>query len=121
MVKPARKPAKPDEGTEHERELLDKLKDVGARIGIEVREEKLIREVGYTVRGGRCRLEGRDMILLDRNATVSERIEVLADSLARFDLADVYIEPELRRLIGVETAQGDDDESAESAERVSGV
>lgn len=100
---------------EQERALLDKLKDLGVRIGVEVREEKLIREVGYSVHSGRCRVDGRDMILLDRNASVSERIDVLADSLAGFDLGDVYVDPEVRRLIGGEAAEDD------GAERASGA
>jgi hypothetical protein len=100
MAKPARKPTKPDEGTDRERDLLEKLKGIGARIGVEVREERLVREVGYSVHGGRCRLEGQDIILLDRNAAVSERIEILADALSEFDLGEVYMDPEIRELVG---------------------
>ena len=43
--------------------------------GVTVREERLVREVGYHVRSGACRLHGQDVLLLDSVASVSERIE----------------------------------------------
>ena len=50
---------------------------------IEVRTEKLVREVGYRVRSGHCRFKGKDIILIDRDAPISEQIEFLATELAR--------------------------------------
>jgi len=49
---------------------------------IEVRTEKLLREVGYRARSGRCRIMGQDVILLDRDAPVGDQIEFLASALA---------------------------------------
>lgn len=49
---------------------------------IEVRSEKLLREVGYRARSGRCRLKGRDLILLDRETPISDQVELLAAELA---------------------------------------
>jgi len=49
---------------------------------IEVRAEKLLREVGYRVHSGRCLVNGRELILLDRDAAVSDQIEVLSAALA---------------------------------------
>jgi hypothetical protein len=48
---------------------------------IEVRAEKLLREVGYRVRSGRCRVKGRDLILIDRDAPLNDQIEFLAAAL----------------------------------------
>jgi hypothetical protein len=48
---------------------------------IEVRAEKLLREVGYRVRSGRCRVKGRDLILIDRDAPLSDQVEFLAAAL----------------------------------------
>ena len=84
---------------ERQRILLDQLKDLASRIGAEVREERLVREVGYTVRSGLCVLNGQEVVLLDTHAEVSERIDALLDYLAGRDLDQVYIEPELRELI----------------------
>jgi hypothetical protein len=83
-----------------QRILLDQLKEIAGNIGTEVREEKLVREVGYSVRSGPCRLHGRPVVLLDSNAELGERIEALLEFLAECDLDAVYIEPEIRELIG---------------------
>lgn len=79
--------------------LLQRLKDLVERVGVTVREERLVREVGYHVRSGACRLHGQDVLLLDTQASLAERIEALRDFLAQRDLGDVYVEPELRRMV----------------------
>lgn len=49
---------------------------------IEVRTEKLLREVGYRVHSGRCRINGREVILIDRDASISDQIDFLSTALA---------------------------------------
>jgi hypothetical protein len=49
---------------------------------IEVRKEKLLREVGYRVHSGRCRINGRELILIDRDASLSDQIDFLSTALA---------------------------------------
>jgi hypothetical protein len=79
--------------------LLQRLKDLVERVGVLVLEERLVREVGYHVRSGACRLHGQDVLLLDTDASLSDRVEALLDFLSRRDLDGVYVEPELRRLV----------------------
>jgi hypothetical protein len=98
MRKRARKP-KHDVATEEQSQLLQQLKEIAVAVGLDVREERLQREVGYSVRSGSCRVDGRDVVLLDSNAAASERIDVMLDVLAESDLDGVYIEPELRERI----------------------
>ena len=62
---------------ERQRILLDQLKELAASIGADVREERLVREVGYSVRSGPCRLNGQEIVLLDTNAELSDRIETI--------------------------------------------
>ncbi len=52
---------------------------------IEVRTEKLLREVGYRARSGRCRLRGQDLIIMDREMAVADQVELLAAELAKAD------------------------------------
>jgi hypothetical protein len=56
---------------------------------IEVRAEKLLREVGYRVHSGRCRVRGRELVLIDRDAPLSDQIDflsaVLAEGTAEFN------------------------------------
>ena len=38
--------------------LIDELAEAAKQVGLEVRREKILREVGYRARGGACRLRG---------------------------------------------------------------
>jgi len=49
---------------------------------LQVRKEKLLREAGYRVHSGRCRLNGQDLIIIDRDAPIGDQIEFLAGELA---------------------------------------
>jgi hypothetical protein len=79
--------------------LCEELKEVARRLGVKVREETLLREVGYRVRSGVCRVRGEDVIFIDRTLTPAERVSVLVDSLAARNVETVYLTPALRRLL----------------------
>lgn len=51
------------------------------RRNIHVRTEKLLREAGYRAKSGSCRVKGQDVILIDRDARISDQIEFLAGEL----------------------------------------
>jgi hypothetical protein len=78
--------------------LCEELKEVARRLGVRVREEVLLREVGYRVRSGGCRVHGENVIFLDRNLAPGEQVDVLVDELAARDIDTLYLSPELRRL-----------------------
>ena len=50
---------------------------------MEVGAERLLREVGYRVHSGRCRLKGQDLIILDREAPIMDQVDFLAAELER--------------------------------------
>lgn len=52
------------------------------RMNLEVRTEKLLREAGYRVHSGRCRIKGQDVLLIDRDAPIADQIEFLTNELA---------------------------------------
>jgi hypothetical protein len=79
--------------------LLEELKSAAERLGLKVREERLLREVGYRVRSGSCRLGDDNMILLERDLPVSAQIEVLVDELAGHRIDSIYLSPAARALI----------------------
>src|SRR5262245_5578520 len=80
-------------------ELCEELKTVAERVGVRVREEVLLREVGYHPRSGICRLRGEEPLFVDRSLPVTERVAVLTDELRRRDLQGVYVSPALRSLL----------------------
>lgn len=61
--------------------LLQELIAKAKTRNIEVRTEKLLREVGYRVRSGRCRFNGRDLVLIDRDTPLGDQIEFLSSVL----------------------------------------
>jgi len=79
--------------------LCEELKEVARRLGMQVREEVLLREVGYRVRSGACRVRGDDVVFLDRNLPPDERVQVLVDALAGRDVETFYLTPAARRLL----------------------
>jgi hypothetical protein len=60
---------------------MQQLIGTARQLNIEVRTEKLLREVGYKPRSGRCRVKGQEVILIDRDAPIGEQLEFLASEL----------------------------------------
>jgi UDP-N-acetylmuramate dehydrogenase len=77
-----------------DRGLLDELVRVATRLGVEVRIEPF--ETPPAGGGGRCLVDGRELILLDARAPLGARVSALASALSGLDLDDVYVTPEAR-------------------------
>jgi hypothetical protein len=82
-----------------EEALCEELKQVAVRLGVQVREEQLLREVGYRVRSGLCRVHGEEVIFVERTLPPEERVQVLLEGLAGRDVEALYLSPVLRRLL----------------------
>ncbi len=85
-------------GGRQENTTLGELKEVATRLGIQVREEKLLREVGYRVRGGGCRVRDQDIVFLDRDRPVTERVDILLDELSQREVDTQALSPSIRHL-----------------------
>ena len=79
--------------------LCEELKELANRLGVQVREEALLREAGYHVRSGACRVREQEMIIIDRNLPVADRVDVLLRGLAAHDFETHYLSPALRSLL----------------------
>ncbi len=86
--------------------LMDELSEAAKRLGLEVRREKILREVGYRARGGTCLFRGRNLIILDREMAPAEQVEILAEVLRGHDLEALYLSPAARRLIDAASEPG---------------
>ena len=80
--------------------MVEELTRVARELGFDVREEELLRDVGYRPRSGRCRVRERDVILMDRKLSAPERVEVLCAALADRDLEQVFLSAALRAMVG---------------------
>lgn len=79
--------------------LLTELKQVAQQLGFEVRQERLLREVGYRVRSGKCRVRESQVIFLDKDLPTTAQIDILVDELSGTSLEEVYVSPAARRLL----------------------
>ena len=77
---------------------LDQLEALAYGLGIEVRYEKIPQD-DVTIAGGRYRLKGKNVIVIDSRATTRERIRILVQALKPFDLSNVYVRPALREIL----------------------
>lgn len=69
-------------GTNNPQEnLFRELRAFAEQCGIEVRCEKLSRDLGYRVRSGSCTVKGRKWVIVDRMLPASDRLDLLADEI----------------------------------------
>ena len=96
--------------------LLDELKAAAEKLGLRVREEKLLREVGYRVRSGSCRVGADEVIFLDRELAPGAQIDVLVEELSGRSLESVYLSPAARALIERAASKGTLSDGGEEAD-----
>ncbi len=78
--------------------ILADLQRLAARIGLAVRADAFDLKV-IEGRGGLCWLRGRPTVVMDARLPLLDKIGVLAEALARFDLEAIYVPPFLRAKI----------------------
>lgn len=93
------RPRTREAGSGAQRALLEELKAAARQVGFDVREEKLLREVGYRVRSGGCRLHDSDLILLDRDAPPAAQIDVLVEVLLAKPTDELFLTPATREFV----------------------
>lgn len=83
-------------------EILTELEKLALRLGVPVRYEIFVlpgvkRDPHAPhLRGGLCRLRGELLIVVDQEAPMLDKIGVLSEALARFDLEAIFVPPILR-------------------------
>jgi hypothetical protein len=82
-----------------QQQIYDDLKVLAEQMGLVVRMEM------GDFDGGICVLKDRKVILLNRRHDIARRINVIARSLHRIGLGDVFVKPALRELIDDEVAR----------------
>ena len=73
-----------------------------------------MREVGYRVRSGSCRVRGQNVLFLDRGLPASTQIDILIDELADRALDEIYLSPAVRERIEGAARIGLDDGGSEA-------
>jgi len=78
--------------------ILSYLEELAEKLDILVRDENINIEESSSS-GGLCRIEGKQVFILNSKATVKEKIEVMIAALHQFDLTQMYIKPVIRELL----------------------
>ena len=73
--------------------IIEELRGVAHRLGIEVRAEP------GNFRGGRCVVEGEEIIMLNENDLPETQLVVLAEALREAPLDTIYLKPTVRRAL----------------------
>jgi len=81
-----------------EARLLQQLEELAGALGVKVLYESL-RQDEFVIKSGTCTLRGQLLVVIDHQLPLPDRIRVLADCLARFDLSTIYLVPAVRELI----------------------
>ena len=76
--------------------MLEELESAAGQIAVKVSYEPMAATVGH---GGLCRVKGEYRIIIDKRASLRDRVTTLAQSLARFDLSDVKLSKRARKLV----------------------
>ncbi len=81
-----------------ENRLLQELEEIAEKLSISIRYDDLM-GTDLNVRGGLCKLRGRNVIIMDRRTPSRERIDLLVRALSQFDLSGISTRPYIRRIL----------------------
>ena len=80
---------------------IQDLKTVAEKLAIEI-EIANLNDREFQIQSGHCKMNGKDLILLDKNSSLQEQSEVILQTLKNFDLENIYIASWIREFIDQE-------------------
>jgi hypothetical protein len=78
--------------------MLGQLEEVARSVGIDIRYDT-IKKVETFSTGGLCQLRGDYVLIINAQAPLEDKIEMVADAVVRFDLSQVYVKPNVREYL----------------------
>jgi hypothetical protein len=80
--------------------IIHHLEVLAVTFGLQIRYEPIRTDDDLpNVPGGMCRFKGDNLLIINSNATVRDKINTLAEAVKNFDLDRVYILPVIRELL----------------------
>ncbi len=83
---------------------IEDLKNVAEKLAIEI-EITSLNDQEFQIQSGYCKMNGKDLILLDKNISLQEQSEVIIQALKNFDLENIYVASWIREIIELESSQ----------------
>jgi hypothetical protein len=80
--------------------IVSQLEELAETFGLQIRYEPIRMDDDLpNVLGGVCRFKGDNILIINSNGTVQDKIKILAEAVKNFDLDRVYILPVIRELL----------------------
>ena len=81
---------------------IEDLKIVTRKLSIKI-EITDLNDREFQIQSGYCKMNGEDLILLDKNLSLQEQAEVILKTLKNFDLENIYVAPWIRKHLEIES------------------
>ncbi|PIP72362.1 MAG: hypothetical protein COW89_06780 [Nitrospinae bacterium CG22_combo_CG10-13_8_21_14_all_47_10] len=81
------------------------LKEAAEKLSIKI-EVANLNDQEFAIQSGHCKLNGEDLIILDKNLPQEEHLVVILNTLKKFDLDNIYIADWIREKIETDTTPG---------------
>ena len=85
---------------------IEDLKSVTGKLAIEV-EITDLNDQEFQIQSGYCKMNGKDLILLDKNLSLQEQAEIILKTLKNFDLENIYVASWIREHLELESSTHD--------------
>ncbi len=83
---------------------IEDLKSVAEKLAIEI-EITSLNDQEFQIQSGYCKMNGKDMILLDKHISLQEQSEIILQALKNFDLENIYVPSWIREFIELESTK----------------
>jgi hypothetical protein len=81
---------------------IEDLKSVTRKLSIKI-EITDLNDQEFQIQSGYCKMNGKDLILLDKNLSLQEQAEVILKTLKNFDLENIYVTSWIREHLEIES------------------
>ena len=84
---------------------IQDLKEAAGKLSIKI-EVANLNDQEFAIQSGYCKLNGEDLIVLDKNLPDEEHVLVILNTLKKFNLDDIYVADWIRERIDTDKTAG---------------
>ena len=84
---------------------IQDLKETVGKLSIKI-EVANLNDQEFAIQSGYCKLNGEDLIILDKNLPDEENVLVILNTLKKFNLDDIYVADWIRERIDTDKTAG---------------
>ena len=84
---------------------IQDLKEAAGKLSIKI-EVANLNDQEFAIQSGYCKLNGEDLIILDKNLPDEEHVLVILNTLKKFNLDDIYVAGWIRERIDTDKTAG---------------